>query len=228
MEKSWIIFIRLTLHQIYTHGIRGFFIVLLATVFSGYVIIAEYGYHIRLVTREVSFVPPFATLMILTELGPILACLLLTAFSGASLAAETGMMRLTEQWDAFQVERIPKWQFYILPRILACTLISIGLTLFNIAGELTAAVFVSPYTLGLTPQLFFNRLFMLTDNIDLVQGLVKACVFGVTYPSIAIYTGLKARRTAASIGTQATQAVVMASMSIIALDFFISFLFSLT
>jgi phospholipid/cholesterol/gamma-HCH transport system permease protein len=226
MSQRWTLIGRITLQQIYTHGIRGFFIILIATVFSGYVIIAEYGYHIRLVTREVSFVPPFATLMILTELGPILACLLLTAFSGAALAAETGMLRLTEQWDAMKIEQIPRFWFYIFPRVAACTIISMGLTLFNMAGELTAAVVVSPFTLGITSQLFYNRLFTLVGSAELIQGMFKAFIFGITYPSVAIYFGLKAHGTAASIGTRATQAVVMASMGIIILDFCISFLFS--
>lgn len=227
MQSPWLTFCRLTLHQIYTHGVRGFFIVLLATVFSGFVIISEYAFHIRLITREVSFVPSFSSLMIITELGPVIACLLMVSFSGAAIAAETAMIRLTDQWDAFRVERIPVGRFFVLPRVLGCMIICVGLTLFNMGGEIFAAVIVSPFKLGLTSQMFYKNLFNLVGPLDLTQGLIKAALFGLSYPCIAIFYGLKANRTASSIGMMATQAVVIASLTIIVEDFVISFLFSL-
>lgn len=214
------------LHQMYVHGIRGMWIVLVSMVFSGQVIISEFAYHIQLIIDDLSFVPPFSTQLIMTEFGPLLACLLMVSFSGAAIAAETGMMRVTEQWDAYKLERIPVWRFYILPRVIACMFICIILTVYNIAGELLTANFTSPWILHLSWQQFWDNMFNLVETRDFIQGILKGLFFGVTYSSIAIAVGLRSQRTAASIGRKSTEAVVIATVAIIIEDFVISYLFS--
>ena len=217
-----------TLNQIYIHGIRGLWVVLISMVFSGQVIISEFAYHIQLIMEDLSFVPAFATQLIVTEFGPMLACLLMVSFSGASIAAETGMMRVTEQWEAYKVERIPIWQFYILPRVVACMLVCVILTIYNIAGEMLIANLTSPWILQLSWHQYWDNMFTQIDSRDFLQGILKGMIFGITYSSIAIAVGLRAERTAASIGRKSTEAVVLATLAIIIEDFVISYIFSVT
>lgn len=220
-------FLALTLRQSYVHGIRGFWIVVFSAVFSGQVILSEFAHHVKMLTPELSFIPPLATFMVVTKFGSLFACLLLVSFSGAAIAAETGMMKLSQQWDAFRVEGIPVWRFFVLPRIVACIVVSLCLSVFNIVAELATSIVSSPWMLGLSEIQYWDRAFLLTGPSDLLQGLIKAIVFGFSYGSIAIVCGLRASPTSASIGKRSTQAVVLATLVIIIEDFVLSFVFSL-
>ncbi len=218
-------FSRLLLEQLYLHGIRGLWVVLLAAIFTGQVIIAEYAYHIRYIMHELTFVPPFATSMILTQFGPLLACMLMVSLSGAAIASETGLMRSTEQWDALKLEHISLWSFYIWPRIVACTCICIALTLLNMAGQIVSFVAISPWELGLSWAKVIDTLFDMCSLSDLIQGLCKGAFFGFSYSSIAIFIGAQPGHSSADVGKRSTQAVVLGIFAIIVEDFLLSYIF---
>jgi len=218
--------VRETLEQIYVVGFKSAPIILFCVSFSASVTILEAAYHMRLAIQTAAMVPPFATLLILRELGAVLTGLLLAARVGAGMAAEVGSMQVTEQIDALKILSIDPIRYLVVPRFFASLVSGVMLSLLANAVCLFFAMVVSIYELGYTPGSFLTALHTFARFQDVVFSFIKAGVFAGVIPLISCFCGFNCKAGAEGVGHATTLSVVSNSIAIIILDFILTYIFS--
>ena len=162
---------------------------------------------------------------ILRELGPVLAGLMVCGRVGAKMAAEIATMRVSNQIDALETLSTRPMQFLISTRLLASIIAVPFLVLVgNIIGVFGGFI-VATFKLDLNPVLYMISTIENFNSIDLIQGLIKALVFGIIISIISCYFGFNASGGAEGVGRATTISVVTASTLILTSTYFITALF---
>jgi phospholipid/cholesterol/gamma-HCH transport system permease protein len=159
-----------------------------------------------------------------SELGPVLAGLMLTGRVGAAMAAELGTMKVTEQIDALRTLATHPVDHLVVPRVLATVVSAPLLTIESVFVGIVASYLVGVNLLGIDGAYYLSNMRRLTDPEDVIMGLIKAAVFGVIISSVSCYKGLNCRGGAEGVGRATTESVVMASISILIVNFFLTLL----
>jgi len=169
-----------------------------------------------------------ATVVVLSmtrELGPVLAGLMVAGRIGAAMAAEIGTMRVTEQIDALVTLSTNPFKYLVAPRLVAGALMLPCLVLIaDVIGVLGGYV-ISIYKLGFNPATYIKNTWDFLKTIDVVSGLVKAAVFGFIVSLMGCYHGYHSKGGAQGVGQATTNAVVSASILILAFNYMITALF---
>jgi len=162
---------------------------------------------------------------ILRELGPVLAGLMVCGRVGAKMAAEIATMRVSNQIDALETLSTRPIQYLISTRLLA-SIIAVPFLVFigNIIGVFGGFI-VSTFKLDLNPILYMVSTIDNFNSIDLIQGLIKALVFGIIISIVSCYFGFNASGGAEGVGRATTISVVTASTLILTSTYFITALF---
>jgi len=202
-------------------GVKSLPVVVLTGVFSGGVFALQSYYGFNLFGAE-GYVGPVVALALTRELGPVLTALMVTGRAGSAMAAELGTMRVTEQIDALTVMATNPVQYLVVPRIIAGLIM---LPLLTIVADLLGIVggyLVTVKLLGVDGGLYIAKTVEYLDVADVLNGLVKALVFGLILSLIGCYKGYYTRGGAEGVGMATTQAVVFASLTIIISDYFLT------
>jgi phospholipid/cholesterol/gamma-HCH transport system permease protein len=156
------------------------------------------------------------------ELGPVLTSLMLAGRAGAGIATELGTMRITEQIDALESMAVNPHQYLILPRIVGSALVAPILTLLffviGMGGAYVSAVLIMKVDQGQ----WIANLRDIVETQDVFQGFLKAIVFGFMVALVGCYQGYHASGGGRGVGIGTTRAVVIASVSTLILDYFMS------
>lgn len=156
------------------------------------------------------------------EMAPVFAALMVSSRAGSSITTELGSMRVSNQIDALVTMAVNPVQYLIVPRLIAGVVMLPVLTmLFNIIG-MTGAYMVSVGLMGIDPGIFLDRMQWLVDWDDVMQGLIKAAVFGFSVVLIACRQGFFASGGAAGVGQATNRSVVHNAVAILALDYFLT------
>ncbi len=201
-------------------------IIVFCVCFAAMVTILEASFHMKMVIQNDSMVPGFAALLILREMGAVITALLLTSRVGAGIAAEVGSMQVTEQIDALKMLGIDPVNFLLIPRLLACIVGSVILSIVANMTCLAFAMLVSESYLGYPPALFLSSMKTFVQFKDFFFSMIKAAAFGAVIPLVSCYFGFHSKPGADGVGKATTQAVVFSSVAIIVLDFVLSYTFS--
>lgn len=161
---------------------------------------------------------------VLRELAAVLTALVLAGRVGASIAAELGTMRVTEQIDALETLAFNPISYLIVPRVIAGTVMFPVLTIFAgfigiIAGWIAAII-----VMDVTTFEFFKGARELFDNKDVVLPMVKSLLFGFSITLIACYQGFNSKGGAEGVGAAATKTAVISCLMVLFLDFLIAVL----
>ena len=170
-------------------------------------------------------IPTIVVLSMTRELGPVLAGLMVAGRVGASIAAELGTMRVTEQIDALTTLATDPLRYLVFPRLLAGTLMLPALVLVADVIGVMGGWLVSVYKLGFGPIEYINRSFEHLETQDVVSGLVKAAVFGFLLTLMGCYHGYRSKGGAQGVGAATTRAVVSASILILIANYVVTELF---
>jgi len=157
-----------------------------------------------------------------TELGPVLCSLMLAGRAGAGIATELGTMRITEQIDALESMAVNPVQFLVLPRLIAAMIVTPILTLLFFCIGMGGAYLVAIPLEHVDQGQWISNLRDITQPIDVVQGLVKAIFFGFMIALIGCYQGFTASGGGRGVGMGTTRAVVLASVTTLIMDYFLS------
>jgi phospholipid/cholesterol/gamma-HCH transport system permease protein len=171
------------------------------------------------------FVPNIVVLGITRELGPVLAGLMLSGRVSAGIAAEIGTMRVTEQIDAMSTLSTDPFRFLVAPRVLAATL---TLPLLVLVADIIGVMggwLVGTSSLGFNGTIYLRNTLDFLEAEDVVLGLVKAAVFGFIIAVMGAYQGYRSSGGALGVGRAATNAVVGATVLILAANYVITALF---
>ncbi len=144
---------------------------------------------------------------------------MVTGRAGRPSAAEIGTMRVTEQVDALTVMAINPVQYLVTPRVVAGLVMLPLLTVVSDFVGILGGYLVGVKMLGINGGIFMNRIYELVELEDIYNGLAKAAVFGVILALVGCYKGFYTSGGAEGVGRATTQAVVLASVLILASDY---------
>ncbi|PZP56959.1 MAG: ABC transporter permease [Micavibrio aeruginosavorus] len=172
-----------------------------------------------------SAIASVVVLSITRELAPVLAGLMVAGRVGASIAAEIGTMRVTEQVDALSTLSVNPMKYLVVPRIIAGTLMLPLLVLIGDIIGVYGGYLVSIHVLGFSSGGYLTQTWDVLETIDVVSGLAKAAVFGFLVTLMGCYHGYNSGRGAQGVGTATTNAVVSASMLILIFNYLLTQVF---
>lgn len=161
-------------------------------------------------------------LSITRELAPVLAGLMVAGRIGASIAAEIGTMRVTEQIDALTTLSVNPVKYLVVPRVVAgMIMMPVLVFIADIIGVM-GGYMVGVHVLGFSAANYINQTIDFLEPIDLISGLVKAGVFGFIVTLLGCYNGYNSGRGAQGVGAATTNAVVSASILILIFNYFLT------
>ncbi len=152
------------------------------------------------------------------ELGPVLTSLALAGRVGATMAAELGTMRVTEQVDALETLAYNPYAYLVVPRVMAGLLMFPVIIAFVMAVGLITGWFAAISLLPVSTPEFRRGLMLFYTNFDWQYGLIKSASFGFTITLIGCFLGLSARGGAEGVGSATTRTVVYSAAMILVLD----------
>ena len=196
-------------------------IIVLVGAFTGMVLALQAVYAFRIFGLE-SFAGGTTAKALSLELGPVLTSLMLAGRAGSGIATELGTMRISEQIDALESMAVNPIQFLVLPRLVMGTLMAPILALVFFIVGMGGAYFVAVINLGVDHGQFISNAKNLLEIVDIVQGLLKAAVFGFIIMLVGCYQGFNASGGGRGVGIGTTRAVVIASVSVLVMDYFLS------
>ncbi|MBS0654450.1 MAG: ABC transporter permease [Verrucomicrobia bacterium] len=158
----------------------------------------------------------------IVELGPILTAFMITGRVGASITAELGSMRVTEQIDALQSMAVNPLQYLIAPRFLAMTAMVPILTIFSCAMGILGGYLIAVHVYGMAPLAFFDPMPAFITWFDLFSGLSKSLIFGLLIVTISCYRGINTKGGAAGVGKSTTNSVVICYSAILIANFILT------
>ena len=214
---------RQLMRQIVDIGYYSLPVVGLTTLFSGMVIaLQSYTGTSRFAAEGESSVATVVVLIVTRELGPVLAGLMVAGRIGASMAAEIGTMRVTDQIDALDTLSTRPMQYLIAPRVLAAT---ICLPFLVLVGDLVGVLGGYGVALshgGCQAGAYLSRPLEYLEAFDVILGLIKAAVFGFILSIMGCFCGFYSGRGAEGVGRATTNAVVYSAILILVADFIIT------
>ena len=215
------LYYNLVLVQLYRIGFTSLPVIALTAFFTGAALALQiYEGGSRFNAENV--VPSIVSIGMIRELGPVLAGLILSGRVSASIAAEIGTMKVSEQIDALITLSMNPIKYLVIPRVLA-SMIALPLLVFmgNIIG-IYGGFFIS------TNNLNFNSSIYLKNTIDFIQfedigsSMVKAVTFGFILSIIGCYYGFYTSKGAEGVGKATKKAVVSSSILILASNYFLT------
>jgi phospholipid/cholesterol/gamma-HCH transport system permease protein len=149
------------------------------------------------------------TKAMMVELGPVLTAFMVTGRVGASMCAELGTMRVTEQIDALRSMAVNPLRYLVAPRFIAGFLMMPLLTVFSCVMGVLGGYIIAVYLYNMPPNIFLDPLPEHITTFDFFSGLVKAFVFGIIIVTISCYRGMTTHGGAAGVGRATTNSVVI-------------------
>ncbi len=170
-------------------------------------------------------VPSIVAIGIVRELGPVLGGLMVAGRVSSSIAAEIGTMRVTEQIDALTTLSTNPMKYLVLPRVVAATLAMPVLVLVADIIGVMGGYLVSTARLDFNGATYIRNTIDFLETADVTSGLVKAAVFGFLLALMGCYHGYNSGRGARGVGQATTNAVVSASILILAANYVLTEVF---
>ena len=202
-------------------GYESINVVGLLGLFTGMVMVVQTGDTMKRWGAEV-YVSEGVALVILRELGPVLAGFLVAGRVGSGIAAELGAMAVSEQIDAMQSLGADPIKKLVVPKVLAGMLCLPMLTaLADLIGILGGMV-MAAVMLHVEPRFYFSRIQEEVKVGDFMAGFIKTVVFGGIIAMVACLYGLRTTGGTVGVGRSATRSVVMSCILILAADLIIT------
>lgn len=211
---------RSVLHQMEHIGVGSLPLVLIIAVFTGAVAAWQAAYLLKGIA-PMSILGGTTSRAIITELGPVLTGIVIAGRIGASIAAEIGTMKVTEQIDALEIMAIQPVRFLAMPRVVASiTMMPVIVVFANVIAVL-GAFLVSNYFIDVSFAVFFNSVKKFFIFSDFTAGLIKAVVFGGVTALLGCHIGFHTSGGAEGVGQATIRSFVMSASMILILDYFL-------
>jgi phospholipid/cholesterol/gamma-HCH transport system permease protein len=208
--------------QIFNSGVLSLVIILISGLFIGMVVSLQ-GYNTLVTFSAETQLGPLVALSVFRELGPVVTGLLFAGRAGSSLAAELGLMQITEQIDSMRMMAIDPFRRVLFSRFLSAILVMPMLYVFFCLMAIWGGYLVGVDWLGMDAGIFVSNL---KDAVsfydDIMQGFYKSLIFGVLISWVSVYQGFHAVRSSEGVARAATKTVVFSSLLILGFDFIIT------
>jgi phospholipid/cholesterol/gamma-HCH transport system permease protein len=214
----------LMVEEMDTVGVKSIFITALSALFIGMVMTLQTGYAMTRFGAK-AYIGPAVALSVLRELGPVVTALLVGGRVGSGITAELGAMKVTEQIDALRAIGSNYMKKLIVPKVVAVTLVMPLLTVIADGMGILGGMIIAMLQFDIDPILYVNSIIYRITFYDLLSGIAKTFFFGFLIAIIGCHNGLSVSRGTEEIGQFTTATVVMASISVLIADFFLTKLF---
>jgi len=212
-----------TIEQVFFIGAKSTLIILLVGLFTGMVLGLQ-GYYTLVKFGSEGVLGAVVALSLIRELGPVMTALMIIARAGSSMAAEIGIMRISEQIDALETMDINPIRFLVSPRIVA-SIISFPLltSIFNVIG-IAGGYLSGVCLLGINSGIYLNRIEPNVAMQDVKGCFIKAFVFGIIVSTICCYQGYFTNMRPGGFGAKGvslatTSAVVLSCVLVLVVDY---------
>jgi phospholipid/cholesterol/gamma-HCH transport system permease protein len=211
----------LTLQQILRIGYFSLPVVGLTAFFTGGVLALQIFIGSDRYGAE-AFVPQIVALGITRELGPVIAGLMVAGRVAAAIAAEIGTMRVTEQIDALTTLSTNPIKYLVVPRLIAAVISMPILVAIADSIGVFGGYTVATQSLNFSGPVYLKNTMDFVTSQDITSGLIKAAVFGFIIALMGCYNGFHSRGGAQGVGAATTNAVVSASILILASNYILT------
>ena len=198
-------------------GVRALPILSLITFFIGLILALQSAYELNKL-GAMNLVARAVALSMSRELGPLITAIVVIGRSGSAFAAEIGTMKVTEEIDALETMAISPIDFLVTPKFLAMVVmlpcLTIWATMMGIFGGALFGVAQADFTLERYLRASVESLYLQ----DILTGLVKSLMFGVTITAVGCFEGFSTGGGAEQVGRSTTRAVVMSILLVVAVD----------
>jgi phospholipid/cholesterol/gamma-HCH transport system permease protein len=214
-----------TAFQITKAGMGSVFIVSITAIFIGLAMSTQLAKELSEQFGAEHFVGGLISVATVRELAPVITAIVVIGRVGASISAEIGSMKITEQIDALKVLGINPIKFLLVPRLIAAAVITPLLTIISAFLAISSGMILTKYTVNLSPSIYLNsaRQFLLVTDVYVM--MLKAAIFGIIIAILATTTGLQAGNDAEAVGTATTKTVVWSIMTVFAFNYIITSIF---
>lgn len=217
--------VKQTLIQMEKVGIESVIIVVLTGISAGFAMALQ-GYNGFSKIGGQEFIGIIVALGITRELAPVLTGLMVTGRAASAMAAQLGTMQITEEIDALKTLRINPYQYLVIPRVLAATIVLPFLTVISMLAGIMGGAIYSGYVLDINNEVYIMNIQNTLTLSDIIGGLIKSSVFGLILSIIASYKGFFVTRGTQGVALATTKTVVLSSILILIANYFLSvFLF---
>ena len=220
-HKNWKYYLPLTISHMFNIGVKSIPIVIITGLFAGMVLAVQASYQV-----VGTMIPGYEYTMgavigksILLELAPMMTALIMTGKIGATIAAEIGTMRVSEQIDALESLSYDPVAYLILPRILASMIVFPLLIAIADLFGLIGGIMVTTEALNMSVSDFMKGLTLEFEALDYWFGIIKGFFFGLAITSIACFYGFNTKGGAEGVGKTTTATVVVSCISIVFIDY---------
>ncbi len=209
---------KLVLFQMEHIGVDSLPLVFIIAVFTGAVSAWQAAYQLKGIA-PLSFLGTATSKAIITELGPVLTAIVIAGRVGASIAAEIGSMKVTEQIDALETMGISPVRFLAMPRFVATVLMMPVLITFANVIAVFGAFVISNYFLDVSFNVFFDSVKRFFLFSDFIFGMVKGVFFGGVTSLLGCHIGFRTQGGAEGVGLATIRSFVLTSALILILDY---------
>jgi phospholipid/cholesterol/gamma-HCH transport system permease protein len=215
------------LKQIYIIGSLSVFVILFTGAFTGMVLGLQL-YHTLSKFGAVGALGSAVALSLIRELGPVLSALMVTGRAGSAICAEIGIMRISEQVDALECMAIDPHKYIMAPKFIA-GIVSLPLltAIFDVVG-IFGGYIIGVKLLGASEGTYFSGMYKDVEFEDVYMGIVKSLCFGLLLTWICASKGYYVHLQrgggfgAEGVSSATTNAVVLASVTILVFDYFLT------
>jgi phospholipid/cholesterol/gamma-HCH transport system permease protein len=207
--------------QFYQIGNLSLPVVLTTGAFTGMVMAAQTYFQFRRLGVQ-TMVGAVVGVSLVKELGPVLTALMLAGRVGAAMAAEIGTMRVTEQIDALETLATDPVHYLVLPRFLACLLLTPILTIMADAIGMLGGYLVAVPVYHVDHHFYIQNTLVNVTPYAVMTGIIKSFVFGAIIALVSCYKGFYAREGAEGVGKATCEAVVASCILVLVSNFFMT------
>jgi len=212
----------LVIQQVYAVGVLTLLIIMVSGLFVGMVLGLQ-GYNTLVKFGAEQSLGLLVSLSLVRELGPVVTALLFAGRAGSALTAEIGLMKATEQLAGMEMMAVNPVIRVIAPRFLAGVIaMPLLAALFSAVGVLGGHL-VGVGLLGVDTGAFWSQMQSGVDFFDdIMNGVIKSAVFGVTVSWIAVFEGYDAVPTSEGVSRATNRTVVYSSLAVLGIDFMLT------
>jgi len=215
--------IDISIHQMKILGVDSLPLVIAISIFVGAETVIQGAYQFS------GFIPlrylGYAVCkMIITETAPVITSVIVAGRIAASMGAEIGNMKSTEQIDAMECLNLDPVRYLVVPRVMSCMIMLPVLVLFSYLFAIITAIITAVVFIDLTLHEFIMSLKFHFMARDVFVGILKTSIFGILVALVGCHFGFSAKKGAQGTGDAASRAVVVSCAMILVVDFIVSYL----
>ena len=211
--------------EIQDAGVNAFLIVSLICFLVGLILAFVGSIQLKMFGAQI-YVSSLVAIAVTRVMGAIMGGVIMAGRTGASYAATLGSMQVNEEIDALKTMGVSPFDFLVLPRVLALSLMMPLLTVYADFMGIMGGAFVGIFMLGLSPEDYFRMTLKALFMKNILIGIVHGTAYGIIIAVCGCYQGINCGRNASAVGKATTAAVVYSIVWMTVATAILTFIFS--